>query len=168
MKQIYAATLLFALAGAAMAQDPLAPPSGTRKLLEFSASGVQIYVCNRKDQAQDEQAFGWVFDAPDAVLFDAQGKQAGTHFRGPTWKLGDGSSVTGELIAKQPSPEPGSIPWLLLKVKAHQGAGKLDGANFIRRADTHGGAGPEGGCDAAHLGNAARVPYTATYQFFGP
>ena len=94
--------------------------------------------------------------------------------------LGDGSSVIGELVAKQPSPEPGSIPWLLLKVKSHGGAGKLDGTNFIRRVDTNGGAepaagcdaahqgNPDAGCDAAHQGNPERVPYTATYQFFGP
>jgi Protein of unknown function (DUF3455) len=132
-------------------------------LFEFSAAGVQIYLCRPKDQG-----LAWEFDAPDAVLFDAQGKQAGAHFKGPTWKLGDGSSITGEVSVKKPSLKPGSIPWLVLKVISHEGAGKLDGVNFIRRVDTNGGAEPAAGCDAAHQGNAARVPYTATYQFFGP
>ena len=168
MRQIYGAMLLATLSGAAMAQDALAPPSGMRKLFEFSAAGVQIYVCKPQDPARNERGLAWVFDAPDAVLFDAHGKQAGTHFKGPSWKLNDGSPVTGEVSAKQPSPKPGSIPWLLLKLKAHQGAGALDPAHYVRRVGTDGGTAPAGGCDAAHNGETARVPYSATYQFFGP
>ena len=167
MRQIYAAMLLSALFGSAMAQDASAPPSGARKLFEFRADGVQIYVCKRKDEALKEQNFAWVFDAPEAVLFNADGKQAGTHFKGPAWKLIDGSSVTGEVSAKQPSPKQGSIPWLLLKVKSHQGTGALDAVTIIRRVDTDGGAEPAGGCDTARTGETVRVPYSATYQFFG-
>ncbi len=37
-----------------------------------------------------------------------------------------------------------------------------------RPVGTNGGAEPAGGCDPAYPGNAARVPYTATYQYFGP
>jgi hypothetical protein len=163
VREIYAVMLVVsALSGPVMAQDALAPPSGARKLFEFSAAGVQIYLCKPKDQ---DLAF--VFDAPEAVLFDADGKQAGTHFQGPAWKLNDGSLVTGEVSAKQPSPKQGAIPWLLLKVKSHQGAGALDAVNYIRRVDTDGGAEPTEGCDAAHAGETARVPYSATYQFFG-
>ena len=167
MRQIYAAMLLSALFGSAMAQDASAPPSGARKLFEFRADGVQIYVCKRKDEALKEQNFAWVFDAPEAVLFNADGKQAGTHFKGPAWKLIDGSSVTGEVSAKQPSPKQGSIPWLLLKVKSHQGTGALDAVTIIRRVDTDGGTEPAGGCDTTHTGETVRVPYSATYQFFG-
>ena len=167
MRQIYATMLLSALFGSAMAQDASAPPSGARKLFEFRADGVQIYVCKRKDEALKEQNFAWVFDAPEAVLFNADGTQAGTHFKGPAWKLNDGSSVTGEVSAKQPSPKQGSIPWLLLKVKSHQGTGALDAVTIIRRVDTDGGAEPAGGCDTARTGETVRVPYSATYQFFG-
>ena len=167
MRQIYAAMLLSALFGSAMAQDASAPPSGARKLFEFRADGVQIYVCKRKDEALKEQNFAWVFDAPEAVLFNADGKQAGTHFKGSAWKLIDGSSVTGEVSAKQPSPKQGSIPWLLLKVKSHQGTGALDAVTIIRRVDTDGGTEPAGGCDTTHTGETVRVPYSATYQFFG-
>jgi hypothetical protein len=167
VRQIYAAILLSALFGSAMAQDASAPPSGVRKLFEYSADGVQIYVCKPKDEAQKERSFAWVFDAPEAVLFNADGKQAGTHFKGPTWKLNDGSSVTGEVSAKQPSPKQGSVPWLLLKVKSHEGTGALDAVTFVRRVDTDGGAEPAGGCNTAHTGETVRVPYSATYQFFG-
>ena len=105
--------------------------------------------------------------SPDATLFDAQGRQIGTPSKGPTWKLANGSEVLGKIIAKQPSPNQGSIPWLLLKVKSHQGSGQLAAATTVRRIETKGGAEPSGGCDAAHKGEVARVGYSATYQFFG-
>lgn len=167
MRQIWAALLLCALSGGAIAQEALAPPPGARKLFEFSADGVQIYVCKPKDAAETAQGYAWIFEAPEAVLFDADGKQAGTHSKGPTWTLNDGSSVEAEVTAKRPSPHEGSIPWLLLKVKSHQGKGKLDSVNFIRRVDTDGGDEPEARCDAVHKGDTARIPYSATYQFFG-
>lgn len=168
MREFCAAMLFCAAAGPAVAQAALTPPSGTRKLFEFSADGVQIYTCKPKDEGQKNAAFAWVFEAPEAVLFDEQGKAAGMHSKGPSWTLSDGSSVTGELVAKEPSPKAAAIPWLLLKVASHRGAGKLEGASFIRRVDTDGGAEPDGGCDGSHRGTAARVPYRATYQFFGP
>lgn len=163
VRRIAVGITLCAVATAAMAQDPLAPPAGAKQLLEVSADGVQIYACAAKDQG-----FAWAFVAPDATLFDAQGQQLGTHFKGPTWKLTDGSEIVGEATAKQPSPTQGSIPWLLLKVTSHQGAGQLAAATAVRRVETKGGAEPSGGCDAAHKGEVARVGYSATYQFFGP
>lgn len=74
MRRNGAIMLLLASAGAALAQDALAPPSGPQKWFEFRADGVQIYVCKLKDEAQKTQSFAWVFAAPEAVLFDAQGK----------------------------------------------------------------------------------------------
>ena len=167
MRQIVCRLAVKRSFGVAIGQEALAPPPGARKLFEFSADGVQIYVCKPKDEAEKAQGYAWIFEAPEAVLFDADGKQAGTHSKGPSWTLNDGSSVGAEVAAKQPSPHEGSIPWLLLKVKSHQGKGKLGSVNFIRRVDTDGGDEPEEGCDAVHNGDTARVPYSATYQFFG-
>lgn len=167
MRTIAAALLLTVLAGPTLAQDPLEPPTGARKLLEFSARGVQIYICRKTADQAGNAVFAWVFEAPEAVLLDASGAQAGTHSKGPSWALKDGSAVTGEVIAKAPAPEPGAIPWLLLKVTSHKGTGGLDGASFIRRVNTSGGVAPQAVCDDAHEGSAASVSYTATYQFFG-
>jgi hypothetical protein len=153
--------LLMALSSAALAADPLAPPPGVRLVLEAPADGVQIYACEVKDNK-----FSWVFKAPEAALFDAQGRQIGTHGKGPAWTLYDGSSVTAELTAKEPSPEKDSIPWLLLTVKTHEGQGGLAEAAFIRRIDTKGGVGPATGCNETHKGEVARIRYSATYQFF--
>ena len=148
---------------AAYADAVLVPaPAGAPLLLEATADGVQIYACEAQGQG-----FEWVFKAPEANLFDAQGLQVGTHFAGPTWKTGDGSSVVGEVAGRADAPAGGAIPWLLLRAKSHGGSGILAAVAFIRRADTKGGIAPASGCDAAHSGAQARVRYYALYQFFG-
>ena len=149
-------------AARAAAEELVMPPAGAKMLLEFRADGVQIYVCESKGQAH-----AWRFVGPEAALFDSEGRQVGTHGSGPSWKLSDGSSVIGEKTAQSASPDGHSIPWLLLRVKAHEGKGRLDAASWIRRFETRGGAEPAGGCDAVHAGESARMRYSATYQFFG-
>src|SRR5262245_10166320 len=151
-----------ALSGAAHAADELVPaPKGAPLLLEVDADGVQIYACEAKDQG-----FAWTFKAPEATLFDKQGRQIGTHFAGPTWKFADGS-VVGEVAARADAPASGAIPWLLLKAKSHEGTGVPANTAFVRRVDTRGGSAPTAGCDAAHKGEQARMRYYALYQFFG-
>jgi hypothetical protein len=130
----------------AFAQSDTNPPEGQRAVLTVQAKGVQIYSC------QDAQ---WVFQAPEASLADASGKEIGTHGAGPVWKFSDGRSVKGQVVAKRDAPSKSDIPWLLLK-----GEGSFE---YIRRYDTHGGVTPAGGCSA---GGLTRVPYTATYAFF--
>ena len=85
-------------------QVAVVPPEGSVLLLEVVADGVQIYTCEAKDGG-----FAWSFKAPEANLFDKQGRQVGTHFAGPTWKMDDGSVVVGEVISRADAPEPGAI-----------------------------------------------------------
>jgi hypothetical protein len=151
------------LAYGADAQDALTLPPGSNLLLETQADGVQVYVCTEKDQG-----FVWVLDGPAATLFNANGREVGTHGKGPIWTLGDGSAVTGDLVAKKDAPAAGSIAWLLLKIKTHLGSfGQLTNATYVRRIDTKGGAAPPDGCDAARQGDMARIRYSAVYQFYG-
>ena len=151
-----------AASSVAYAADELVPaPKGAPLLLAVDADGVQIYTCEPKDQG-----FAWVFKAPEANLFDKQGRQIGTHFAGPSWKFADGS-VVGEVAGRADAPASGAIPWLLLKAKSHEGAGVPANTAFVRRVDTKGGAAPTAGCDAAHKGEQARIRYYALYQFFG-
>ena len=141
-------------------QAAVAPPEGSAPVLELVADGVQIYTCDAK-----EGGFDWSFKAPEANLFDKQGRQVGTHFAGPTWKIDDGSEVVGEVVAKSDAPEPGAIQWLLLRAKSHQGSGALSTVAYIRRTETKGGLAPSTGCDASHKSQQARMRYSATYQF---
>jgi hypothetical protein len=96
-----------------------------------------------------------VFQAPEATLFDGSGKEIGIHAAGPVWKLTDGRTVKGQVVAKSDAPGAGDIPWLLLK-----GEGSFE---YIRRSETRGGVAPTGGCEP---GKTARVPYSATYTFY--
>jgi hypothetical protein len=105
-----------------------------------------------------------VFTAPDAALFDAVGRQIGTHFAGPAWQMDDGSRIVGEAVAQAPAPEPHAIAWLLLRVRSHEGHGILDHVGLVRRVETQGGAAPTTPCTAAPA--QARMRYTARYLFY--
>jgi hypothetical protein len=146
---------------AALAQDATQPPTGQQAVLTVRGDGVQIYTCKEADGAAK-----WVFVAPEAKLLDASGKEVGAHGAGPFWKSVDGSLVKGQVVAKQDAPGAGDIAWLLLKASAHEGDGVFAKVEYIRRSETHGGAAPGGGCDAAHVNASLRVPYTATYAFY--
>jgi hypothetical protein len=109
----------------------------------------------------------WVLVGPDAKLLDENGKQIGSHFTGPTWEWADGSRVVGRPVANA-SPDPGSIPWLLLTATDHQGDGVMKQVSSIQRLSTKGGKAPVTGCDASHKDEKTRTHYTATYYFYTP
>jgi hypothetical protein len=150
---------------ATAAQQPAASidvPAGARAMLQAKGEGVQIYACTVTGGAAK-----WTLLGPDAKLLDPAGKQIGTHFAGPTWKLEDGSQVQGQLIASQPSPYAGSVAWLLLRAKPGSPTGQLTAVAYIRRTETHGGAPGAASCQSpSDSGKTARVPYSATYTFY--
>jgi len=174
MRKLYRGTIFAALLAAVSmclpfalaAQDvppQLKPPSNEQLLLQVHAKGDQVYTC-KNDAAQ----FTWTLKAPDAQLFDKNGKTFGKHFAGPSWEANDGSRVTGKAVANSPSPDADSIPWLLLTVISHEGSGVLSRVTSIQRLDTKGGKAPASGCDASHAGQELRVPYSADYRFYAP
>jgi len=142
--------------------DPTTPPAGAKALLMLTGVGVQIYTC--KDTPAGP---AWAFVAPQAKLLDEHGVDAGTHGAGPVWTLKDGSSVKGQLLTNKPSPDAGSIPWLLLKAVETKGPGALAAVAYIRRSETEGGKARATGCDATHIGATDKVDYKATYTFYG-
>jgi hypothetical protein len=138
-------------------------PASEQLLLQVHAKGDQVYAC-MSVPAQ----FAWTLKAPDAQLFDKDGKPFGKHFAGPSWEASDGSRVTGKAVANAPSPDADSIPWLLVNIVSHDGSGVLSRATTIQRLNTKGGKAPASGCDAAHAGQEVRVPYSADYLFYAP
>ena len=72
----------------------------------------------------------------------------------------------GEVVVSDPAPQPGSIPWLLLRAKSHSGSGAFASVGYIARIRTEGGVAPAAGCDAAHTGAEQHVAYSASYVFF--
>src|SRR5271170_4635897 len=123
--------------------DTIQAPSGEEVVLYAHATGSQIYTC----QAAADGKFAWALKAPEAELHDRKDKVIGQHSAGPSWKLKDGSEVTGKAAAKVDALDPGSIPWLLVKVVSHAGNGLLTSVTTIQRVHTHGGQPPVEGCD---------------------
>jgi len=165
LRVIARATLfIMALSGQAKLTTPdaLNPPMDEKLVFQAHATGDQIYTC-RPDASN---GFAWTLQAPEATLFDSEDKPVGKHFAGPAWKLVDGSEVKAKLTASAPSPEPDSIPWLLLTAIGHKGSGAMRSVASIQRLHTVGGKAPESGCDAGHEGSKTRSHYAADYYFY--
>ena len=143
--------------------DNLKVPEQNVMLLEAYASGAQIYVC--KARADDPNTFEWTFKAPEAELRNDAGEKIGKHYAGPTWEGNDGSKVMGEAVANAKAPDASAIPWLLLRAKAHDGAGAFSTVTYVQRLDTVGGVAPTDGCERSAANTERPVEYTATYVF---
>lgn len=140
----------------------LAPPNGELLLFRAFAKGVQIYEC-----AGGSPGPRWVFKAPEADLADGRNNPLGIHYAGPTWESNDGSKVVGRVVASVDAPDPGAIAHLLLEAESHAGDGVFAKVRSIQRLQTAGGRAPGEGCSAKELKRQARVPYSATYYFYG-
>jgi hypothetical protein len=149
----------------AAAPAELAAPANQVVLLEAFAAGVQVYEC--AGDAGNDASFQWRFKGPEADLTDGRGRPIGKHYRGPTWESLDGSTVVAEVRAQAKSPDASAIPLLLLNAKANGGAGVFTPVRSIQRLDTAGGRAPSYACSRENVAQVARVPYTATYYFYG-
>ncbi len=144
-------------------------PDGNKVSFHAYAVGVQIYGATAS--ATSPTGFAWTFQAPEAVLFDAEGNVVGMHyaFAGPTrpaWESESGSRVVGARTVPPVTVTPGAIPWLVLSAVPDDtiGPGIFARTTYIQRVNTTGGLAPAAAPTA--LGQEARVPYTAEYFFF--
>lgn len=145
--------------------DAIQIPSGLSPVLFLRAKGSQIYTC----QADAQGNYAWTLKAPEAELKDRKDKVVGEHSAGPTWKLKDGSEVTGKAAAHVDSLDSDSIPWLLVTVTNNSGKGQLAHVTTIQRVHTHGGKPSDSDvCDASHKDAETKSAYTADYYFFAP
>jgi len=152
--------------GAAYAEvsipEQIKVPAGYSPVLTVHAKGDQIYQCSA-----NKGEYAWETQAPDAKLFDAQGKIVGNHTAGPLWEYKEDSRVVGRVVKKIDMAPGSAIAWLLVEVVSHKGDGLFSNVSYINRINTHGGLPPSSGCDANHLGGEKRVAYTADYVFYG-
>jgi uncharacterized protein DUF3455 len=138
---------------------------GQKLTRALHATGVQIYQCTAS--AQNPPQYAWVYQSPAAELSERSGKDVGRHYDGPTWEGDDGSKVVGEVVARDPGPNPsGGITWLLLRSKSNSGKGIFGRTQSIQRLHTIGGLAPQSACDASHAAQRTRVPYSADYYFY--
>jgi hypothetical protein len=144
--------------------DAIAVPAGQEIVFYAHAKGSQIYTC----QAGADGKFSWTLKGPEAELTDRKDKVIGQHSAGPTWKLKDGSEVTGKAAAHVDSLDSESIPWLLVNVVSHAGKGQLANVTTIQRVHTHGGKPGSDVCDESHKDAETKSDYSADYYFFAP
>lgn len=145
-------------ANAADATPPSLVPSGAQPFAATTATGVQMYSC----EFDSAHHLGWVFQHPDATLYDGAGQASIQHGAGPSWQAGDGSRIVGRMVAQAPSANPNSIPQLLLETHS-TAEGSLSGVRFVQRLDTAGGVSPSEPCVREH--QAGSSPYFARYIF---
>ncbi len=151
-----------ALAATALAGVPAQlVPQGEREKMNYAAIGVQIYECKQSDKGP-----AWTFVAPEADLFDLNGKLVGKHYAGPSWESDDGSKIVGSLKARAESTRAGAIAHLLVATRSEVKVGVFSDVSSLQRVNTVGGVAPSSGCDATKLGQQARVYYTANYIYF--
>ena len=128
-----------------------------KPFLATHAEGVQIYAC---------RSGAWALVAPRATLYGDNGQVVATHFAGPTWQAGDGSSVRGSRV--DGVTVPGAIQWLLLS-RASSSIGsdgdRLTGTTHIQRINTVGGL-PPSAAECLTEGTQVEVPYAADYVFW--
>jgi|SRR5215469_5348607 len=144
--------------------DAIAVPEGLQPVLFVHASGSQIYTC----QGDAAGKYKWTLKAPEAELKDRKDKVIGQHIAGPTWKLKDGSEITGKATAHVDALDADSVPWLLLDVVSNSGKGALAKVTKIQRVHTRGGKPGSDPCDEAHKAAETKSSYTADYYFFAP
>jgi hypothetical protein len=132
------------------------------------ATGVQMY-----NFVLDEKTQKYVLDVsksiPKAKLFDENGKQIGTHGKGPFWESSvDHSRVEGKPESAKKFSSPNSIPWLLLETKKQDkpGNGIFDNITKIQRVETSGGVPPKDAKIQDFPDKVVSVPYTAVYYFY--
>jgi hypothetical protein len=140
-------------------------PAGQELVLVAHATGFQIYTCQLGTDGQP----AWSLKAPEAELRDNADRVIGRHYAGPAWKHNDGSEVTGKLVAKVDSPDPDSIPWLLLTATNHSGTGALASVSTIQRIHTKGGQpSATARCTSSNLNATSKSSYIADYYFYVP
>ncbi len=145
--------------------DKIAAPAGEEVVLLAHASGSQIYVC----QSGTDGKLAWTLKGPDAELRDQQGAVIGRHYAGPAWKINDGSEVLGKPAVKVDSPDPDSIPWVLVTVTGHSGDGALSRVTTIQRIHTKAGLPPPANdCTPSKQNVEVKSSYTADYYFYAP
>ena len=143
--------------------DKLKPRANESLAMIAAAKGVQIYECRAKQNQPG--AYDWELVAPEADLFDTNGKKIGKHYAGPHWESTDGSKIAGTLKERADAPRADAIPWVLLVAKSVGPEGSFSKITSVQRVNTVGGVAPKTACSQSNVGTVSRVPYTADYYF---
>ena len=175
VRWVFAALLLLSM-GRGYGQETAVPgpvqvPAGSKLLLRVKGRGVQVYTCQASPT--DTTQYVWVLLEAKAMLYagaEYREKTVRHYFNAkhhPVWETEDGSSVEGTKLEQADAPDPGAIPWLLLKASSSSGTGPIVSTAFIQRLNTRGGKPPGGHPGSDQKGEKIEVAYSAEYLFYG-
>lgn len=139
-------------------------PAAASSSQRLAARGVQIYEC--RAAVEPHSPASWTLVAPEAELFDSEGKRVGRHFAGPHWEADDGSRILGSVKARADAPQRDAIAWLLLSATSVGPPGRFSRVTQVQRIRTVGGVAPATACTPGAAASLLRVPYSADYVFF--
>ena len=131
----------------------------------LTANGVQVYACQQVPG--DPNAYAWFVQAPDATLYDGPASVARLTSPNDWQSLQDLSSVSAVPLRMQAAGAD-NLPWELLHAVPAGETGLFANVTSIQRVNTQGGAPPASGCDDTHVGDEARVAFSADYYFYRP
>ncbi len=141
-------------------------PNGNARVATYYAVGVQKYKARVKS-GSDPVAYEWVFVAPQADLYDNTNSKVGNHGAGPFWTISPADSIFAQQFVPArtaPSPDPGSIAWLLLMPKTGTTpTGIFAEVDYIQRIATKGGKAPL--TPPTNINETADVKYKTVYRF---
>ena len=138
-------------------------PAGQRHAMTLKSTGQLNYACRPVPGMAG--AYGWVLEAPDAVLLHWSGFHVGRYASGPTLQYRDGSRVTLKLVASSPD-EPGKMPILLYRAAAHAGEGEFSAVTYVQRLNAVSREPDAAACTARTVGTAAREPFSADFLLY--
>ena len=145
---------------------PAEPGVSYTRVATYFAKGVQKYKAQIK-AGSNPVTYQWVLAGPDAKLYDATNQKVGSHGFGPHWEISPADSIFAQHFSPQrtsPSPEPNTVPWLLLMPKAGTTpTGIFADVDYIQRIATQGGTAPT--TPPASIDETTDVKYTAIYRF---
>jgi N-acetylmuramoyl-L-alanine amidase len=149
--------------------DSIAIAPSARMVAALHGMGVQVYKVGPKPSMSG--VYVWLFQGPDARLYDDDGNEVGTHHgldpKTPVWKVGESvvSARKREPVHETPNRAV-DVPWLLLDTLQRTEGGTFEGVRWIQRLNTAGGQPPAGALTRADEGRVARVECRADYYFF--
>ena len=142
-------------------------PAGCGSITVEAGHKLAFHVYARGAQVYRWNGISWDFVAPVASLFAEEGfhGEVGTHYVGPHWESKSGSKVKAARVQGTGcTPDPNSIPWILLKSTENSGPGIFNNTTYIQRTNTSGGNAPT--VPGTTINELKEVPYTAEYYFY--
>lgn len=150
------------LSGCVFMHSEKTPPADAVAVQSWFAEGVMIFRCD-----YDEKGFYWVFEEPDAKLWNDAVKPKRLEARlgrGYTLRHLDGSVLRTQTIVNRGIPSANNLRDAVFETTSSE-TGVLQGVRWMERRRAEGGM-PSTHCSPSQRGTRLRVPFTARWILY--